>query len=238
VSANLELVEAITGPWGKGDYGSADWAHPDIEYVYVDWAGPPGTGIRLGDDWRIAGATLIQLDDERVLALGSTSAAIFHVSDGRVAKLVIYWDHERAVADVGLPPGTEAATLPYAEGAFAYAQRGVEGLAETFDDDVVYEEDPLWPGAATYHGKDAVVARFREYEEQLGRTTVRIERIAVLAEGAVVIFVNAGVTPSGLPFEHRWAWLGEMRDGKAVRIRAYFDPDEALRAADPGAQDS
>jgi ketosteroid isomerase-like protein len=117
-------------------------------------------------------------------------------------------------------------------GAKDYSERGAEALAEAWDDDVVYEEDPLWPGAATYRGREAVVARVREYEEQLGHSSVTVEEVFERHAGFVVIFRNHGVTPtSGVPFDHRWAWLVKARDAKAVHIRAYFDPDEALRAA-------
>ena len=30
---NVELVQRISAAHERGDYGSAEWAHPDIEYV-------------------------------------------------------------------------------------------------------------------------------------------------------------------------------------------------------------
>ena len=70
-------------------------------------------------DWHAWAEEYRELDDERVLVLtrrggrGKTSgleierirskgAAVWHVRDGKVMRLVIYWDRDRALADLEL----------------------------------------------------------------------------------------------------------------------------------------
>ena len=130
-SANVDLVRSIWAPWERGDFSSAEWAAPDIEYVIADgptpgsWRGLAG----MAEGWRdflgaweeFSGAAeeFRELDGERVLVLlgwsgrGKTSgldlgrmpargAHLFHVRDGKVTRFVIYLDRERAFADLGL----------------------------------------------------------------------------------------------------------------------------------------
>jgi hypothetical protein len=73
------------------------------------------------DDYRTAGRDYRELDDERILVLVAHSgrgrssgfelaslgqpgqpAALFHVRDGQVTRLVVYLSHDRALADLGL----------------------------------------------------------------------------------------------------------------------------------------
>jgi ketosteroid isomerase-like protein len=128
MSANLDLVRSIYADWERGDFSRSEWAHPEIEFMFAD--GPdPGRWVGLGvmaQRWReqlgpweeltVAAEEYRELDDERVLVLyramgrGSRSglevltegANVFHVRDGEVARLVLYWDRERAVAELGL----------------------------------------------------------------------------------------------------------------------------------------
>ena len=132
-SANVDLVRSIYAAWERGDFSSAEWASPEIEYVMVggpspgSWKGLAGMAEGYGDflsAWEKYRAELEEcreLDNERVLVLdhfsgrGKTSglelgqmrsqgAALFHVHDGKVTRLVLYWDRERAFADLGLAP--------------------------------------------------------------------------------------------------------------------------------------
>jgi ketosteroid isomerase-like protein len=138
-SPNLKLVRSICAPWRRGDFSSAGWAHPEIEYVIAD--GPtPGrwTGLSgLAEGWRswldafegFSGEAeeFREIDGERILVLNvftgrgrasgveigqmqSKGANLFHVRGGKVTKLVTYLDRDRAFADLGLEPDEDSET--------------------------------------------------------------------------------------------------------------------------------
>jgi ketosteroid isomerase-like protein len=132
-SANLDVVRSIYPDWERGDFSSADWADPDIEFVLADWpdagtwSGVPGMAegmhqlLSAWEDFYVVADESRELDDERVFVLvqaggrGKTSglelqaayatrrgAHEFHIRDSKVTRLVIYFDRDRAFADLGL----------------------------------------------------------------------------------------------------------------------------------------
>ena len=71
------------------------------------------------DEVRVEADEYRAIDEERMLVLdhrtrrgrtsgleveqmGSRAATLFQIRDGKVAKLVLYWDRDRALADLGL----------------------------------------------------------------------------------------------------------------------------------------
>jgi ketosteroid isomerase-like protein len=131
MSENLDLVRSIYADWERGDFASAEWAHPEIEYAIPDGiaasstTGIAGMAMAFGafasawHDYRVELGECREIDPERVLATirligrGKTSgvelaemhaeaAHVFTIRDGRVTRLVNYADRERALADLGL----------------------------------------------------------------------------------------------------------------------------------------
>jgi ketosteroid isomerase-like protein len=130
-SPNVELVRRIYADWGRGDFSSADWAHPEIDYEVADgplagrWKGVEAMAASWGDVLRAfeglhaEAEELREVGDDCVLALihntgrgkvsgldlgqvASHGANVFYVQDGQVTRLVVYWERERAFADLGL----------------------------------------------------------------------------------------------------------------------------------------
>jgi ketosteroid isomerase-like protein len=137
MSEHVDLVRSIFAAWERGEFTSAEWAHPEIEFAVPD--GPEmsrrtglagmaeGTHDYLGawEDHRLLADEYRELDAERVLVLmrqsgrGKASglnlsqmetkrASVFHIRGGKVTRLVLYWDRERAFADLGLASETDS----------------------------------------------------------------------------------------------------------------------------------
>jgi ketosteroid isomerase-like protein len=131
VSENLELVRSIYEAWERGDWSSADWADPAIEFNIADGPVPVVvTGIgAMAKTWQqwlsawqhfsLAVEEYRELDSERVLVLTryagrgkasganigemwTDSATLLHMRNGRVTKIVGYNARDRALADLGL----------------------------------------------------------------------------------------------------------------------------------------
>ena len=131
MAENLDLVRSIYADWECGDFNSAEWAHPEIEFVRADGPSPASStglagmaeGMRgilnVWEEYRIEAEEYRELDGERILVYvrnrgrGKTSgleleqmrtkaANLFHVRDGKVTRIVHYFDRESAFVDLGL----------------------------------------------------------------------------------------------------------------------------------------
>ena len=131
MSSNLDLVRSIYALWERGDWGANDWADPGIEFVVADGPDPLSIEGREAmaaawrafltawSDYTIFAEEYRELDERRVY-VGSPAAGrgkssgveiagssvkganIFDIEEGRVKRLMIYFDHRDALADLGI----------------------------------------------------------------------------------------------------------------------------------------
>jgi ketosteroid isomerase-like protein len=125
---NVELVRRVYEGWARGDFSQIDAFHPEIDFEMVDW--PHQTRARgIEEMWRTWRGTLTAWDDFRAVPLeyvdcgskvlvinqiegsgkesgaevSAQTATVWTLEDGRVVRLALYWDTERArqVAESG-----------------------------------------------------------------------------------------------------------------------------------------
>jgi len=130
MSANLDLVRSIYADWERGDFSSVGWAASSIRFEIV--GGPdPGTWTGLAgmaegwrqwlaawDDYNAEADEYREPDGARVVVFGRMSGRgrmsgvkvetefvnALDFQAGKVTRLQLYSDRDRALADLGLAP--------------------------------------------------------------------------------------------------------------------------------------
>ena len=138
---NLDLVRSIYAAWERGDYRSLEWADADIEYKVADgpspgtWTGIEGMTEAFRDvlaaweDWGVVADDYLGLAGDRVLVsfhctgrgkasgvdlaqLQVSGATLFELGDGKVTRIVQYFDRGDALVELGLTPDEQALRWP------------------------------------------------------------------------------------------------------------------------------
>jgi uncharacterized protein len=94
-------------------------------------------------------------------------------------------------------------------------------------------EDAAWlpqakdmPGAGSYRGRNVIVDEFLKPIRGLFEPGSPSNRIVSMAANGPLVLVEThgtGKLRDGRPYENRYAWAFEIRDGRIAEIREYLD---------------
>jgi ketosteroid isomerase-like protein len=82
------------------------------------------------------------------------------------------------------------------------------------------------PGAGEYRGRDVIVDEFlRPVRGLFAAGSPRNRIVSMASDGPLVLLETHGTgwLKDGRPYDNRYAWAFEVRDGKVAEIREYLD---------------
>ena len=130
---------------------------------------------------------------------------------------------------------SEEGVEAYRRGVDAFNRRDVEAFLREVDPEIELHASlmTMLGGEATVrHGHDGLREQFRDLGEAFSEFRLEITEIRDLDERLVAIgHLRGRGRASGAEVNSPIGYVVELKNGKAIRIHDYFDPDEALEAA-------
>jgi ketosteroid isomerase-like protein len=213
----------------------------------------------MADAWRDALAAWVdartatdecrELDDGRILALvhltgrgkvsgltldrmRANTANVFEIHEGRVARLTIYWDRDRALADLGLEEqAVSQENVGIVERAIAAINaRDIDAYLACCTENV--ELLIAESVGAQYLGADGIRRFFTDIEDTGPDFRIEVQRLQALGDSHALAFIRVGSTgrASGIATSADSANVYDFDGGKISRVRIFLDRDEALKA--------
>ena len=267
MSANLDLVRSIYADWERGNWSRADWADPEIEYVATggvepgNWRGLAEVAVRwrshlaAWEDYRMVADEYRQLDAERVLVLQRVSgkgkrsgielgqawskhACLFDLQDGKVIRMVFYYDRDRALADLGLERSAvaEESTMPDPLELgqrlnYALNARDIDAAISLFAPDAVFDGPETF---GVFEGRGAIRGLFEEWLGAYDEFEWEVEERRDLGSGVVLSVGRQRGRPRGSTgwVQIRGATVVTWVDGLIERSTNYLNVDQARAAAE------
>jgi ketosteroid isomerase-like protein len=114
-------------------------------------------------------------------------------------------------------------------------QGNFDGMLDLIDPDVVVRDRPESPDPRTYHGHQGAREALAASDETFVGFEMEPEEYIGEGDYVVVVLTMRGTgRGSGVKVEERIAHQWKIRDGKAVALQVYSDPDDAVRDARAG----
>jgi uncharacterized protein len=132
-------------------------------------------------------------------------------------------------------PAVAAADVETVTASYEALNRGdVDGALAALAEDAEWHESEALPETGVYRGRETIrrfltdfLASWERFHQEIEETHLSDDRVAVL------IHLRARGRESAAEVDARYAHVWQLRDGRGVRVDAYYDRDEALAAIEP-----
>jgi ketosteroid isomerase-like protein len=130
-----------------------------------------------------------------------------------------------------------AADVEFLRGMFedlggAVSPTALDEVERWWHPEMEYVEDPKWPGSSAYRGREEVLRVWNSYLDVFRTVRMDVEDVIDAGDEVVAVVRVSGIsTGADVPFDHLWAYVCRVRDGKLAYQRAYWYPEEALSDA-------
>jgi ketosteroid isomerase-like protein len=113
----------------------------------------------------------------------------------------------------------------------ALNRRDIDGTMAVLDEHATWIEHSDMPEAGSYRGRDTIRNFLEQFLDSWHDFEQHIEEVHE-EEDCVLLFIRltASGRGSGIDVESRYAHLWLMREGRGVRVDAYYDRESALAA--------
>jgi ketosteroid isomerase-like protein len=113
----------------------------------------------------------------------------------------------------------------------ALNRRDIDGTMAVLDENATWVEHSELPEAGSYRGRDTIRKFLEQYLDSWDAFEQQIEEVHG-QEDCVLLFIRltASGRGSGIDVESRYAHMWSMREGRGVRVDAYYDRESALAA--------
>jgi ketosteroid isomerase-like protein len=159
-----------------------------------------------------------------------TMAQLWSFEEGKLRRMVVYFDVEEAHAAAG-PSRREQLVR---EAVAVFDRAGPEAILPYLTEDVVWQEDPDWPGGSTYHGHEGVRESLGELLDSMEFKS-EVEELIERGDRVLVLMHWTGLgSASGAEVDQRAAVVFTLTDELIARVEFFFDPARARAALDAG----
>jgi ketosteroid isomerase-like protein len=118
------------------------------------------------------------------------------------------------------------------QGYEAMSRRDIDAMLAVVDPEIEIRDRPEAPDARTYRGHEGAVYALGVSFDAFDDFHLVPERFYDADDKVVVVLRMEGTgRVSGAPVEERIAHLWKIRDGRAISLRVFSDPADALAAA-------